>query len=84
MPLSSNLYLQMTSTTQPMAVKDNNMQHINISIVKEEIAQFAGHNVFKKALIQLTLAEYHCLKASLKSVDSLLNFTEEYNRHRAT
>lgn len=81
MPLSSNLYLQMNAATQPMAVGNHNQQHIDISFVKEEIAQFAGHNVFKKAIIQLTIEEYHCLKASLKSVDSLLSFTEEYNHH---
>ena len=73
--LSENLSLFMTTTPQLMAVGSNIQQHISVSLIKEEIAQFAGQNVIKKAVIQLTLEEYFCLKTAFGTVDSIINFT---------
>ena len=59
-----------------MAVGDNvSLHHVEISLVKEQIAQIAVHNVLKKAVIQLTLEEYNCLKAALLSTDTIFNKT---------
>ena len=79
--LSENLSLFMTTTPQQMAVGSNSQQHISVSLIKEEIAQFAGQNVIKKAVIQLTLEEYFCLKTAFGTVDSIINFTTKFNQY---
>ena len=74
----------MQTTAHPMAVGDNaSLHHVEISLVKEEIAQIAGHNVLKKAVIQLTLEEYNCLKAALLSTDTVFNYTDTFNSNHA-
>ena len=84
LPLSQNLTLIMQTTAHPMAVGDNAcLHHVEISLVKEEIAQIAGHNVLKKAVIQLTLEEYNCLKAALLSTDTVFNYTATFNSNHA-
>ena len=55
------------------------LHHVEMSLVKEEIAQIAGHNVLKKAVIQLTL-EYNCLRAALLSTDTVFNYST-FNNH---
>ena len=76
LPLSQNLTLTMQTTAHPMAVGDNASLHlVDISLVREEVAQIAGRNVLKKAVIQLTLEEYNCLKAALLSTDTIFNYT---------
>ena len=43
LPLSQNLTLIMQTTAHPMAVGDNAcLHHVEISLVKEDIAQIAG------------------------------------------
>ena len=70
----------MQTTAHPMAVGDNaSLHHVEITLAKEEIAQIAGHNVLKKAVIQLTLEEYNCLKAALLSTDTVFNYTATFN-----
>jgi len=67
-----------------MAVGDNGtLHHVEISLIKEEIVHIAGQNVFKKAIIQLTLEEYKCLKAALLSTDNIFNYTASFNIHHA-
>ena len=84
LPLSQNLTLIMQTTAQPMAVGDNASLHdVEISLVKEEIAQITGHKVLKKAVIQLTLEEYNCLKAAFLSTDTVFNYTATFNSNHA-
>ena len=67
-----------------MAVGDNtSLHHVEISRVKEEIAQTAEHNVLKKAVIQLTLDEYNCLKAALLSTDTVFDYNASFITHHA-
>ena len=74
----------MQTTAHPMAVGDNaSLHHVDISLKKEEIAQIEGHNVLKKAVIQLTLEEYKCLKAVSLSTDTVFNYTATFNSHHA-
>ena len=74
----------MQTTAHPMAVGDNaSLHHVDITLAKEEVAQIAGHNVLKKAVIQLTLEEYNCLKVALLSTDTVFNYTATFNSHHA-
>ena len=74
----------MQTTAHPMAVGDDASLHlVDISLVKEVIAQIAGHNVLKKAVIQLTLEEYNCLKAALLSTDTVFIYTATFKSHHA-
>ena len=67
-----------------MALGDNaSLHHVEICLVKEEIAQIAGHNVLKKAVVQLPLEKYNCLKAALLSTDTVINYTATFNSHHA-
>ena len=84
LPLSRDLTLIMQTTVHLMAVGDNaSLHHVEISLVKEEIAQIAGHNILKKAVIQLTLEESNCLKAGLLSTDNVFNYTATFKSNHA-
>ena len=74
----------MQTNAHPMPAGDNaSLHHVEISLLKEEIALIAGHKLLKKAVIQLTLEEYRCLKAALLSTDTFFNYTATFNSNHA-
>ena len=46
--------------------------HVEISLVKGKMLQIAGQHIFSKAVIQLTLEQFNCLKDAL-STDTVFN-----------
>ena len=78
LPLSPNLLLHITTTVQPIAVGPTSDTETSICLVKKEVVEFADHNVFKKAFIQLTPEKLSFLRENIDSVTTLRDYTSHY------